>query len=221
MPRRKIQFIDNQFYHIFNRSVGDTPLFIDKVFQSRMLSIIDYYRFSVTTSYSGFLLLNPDIQNTTFKKHREETPLIEILSFALMPNHYHFLIKQLKKNGIRIFIANIQNSFAKYFNIKNKRHGTLFCNSFKSILIPNEFSFFHVSRYIHLNPVTSNVININDLVEYELTSFSAYMRKTNCNFLSTQMLDAHFSSINVHKRFVFDQSDYQKNLNKLKKLIIE
>lgn len=78
-----------------------------------------------------------------------------------MPNHFHFLIKQARENGISIFLSDIQNSYTKYFNIKSQRIGNLLQGPFKFKEITDEGSVLQVSRYIHLNPIMSSKANPN------------------------------------------------------------
>ena len=66
------------------------------------------------------------------KKHTD------ILSYCLMPNHFHLLLKQNDDNGISKLLANLQNSYARYFNIKNERIGPLFQGQFKAVRIDSE-----------------------------------------------------------------------------------
>ena len=91
-----------------------------------------------------------------------------------MPNHFHFLIKPTKENSISLFLSEISNSYTKYFNIKNKRIGSLFQGTFKS-KEANKESVLQLSRYIHLNPIFSSKANLNDsLKKPENYLFSSY-----------------------------------------------
>lgn len=110
------------------------------------------------------------------RKEGEEQ--IEILGFCLMNNHYHFLLKQKTQNGISRFISNLQNGYAKYFNIKTERTGPLFQPMFQSVRIATDEQLLHVSRYIHLNPSTGYVVEINKLGEYPWSSLSCYLKKS-------------------------------------------
>jgi putative transposase len=148
-------------------------------------------------------------------------PLIEIYSFTFMPNHYHFLLKQLQDNGINDFASNLQNGFAKFYNKKLERKGSVFCHSFERVRIETEEQFFHVSRYIHLNPVSSYLIKIEELDSYPYTSFPVYLGKKTLNFVETTYILNHFKSPQSYKKFVYNQSDYQKKLQEIKNLIIE
>jgi len=85
-------------------------------------------------------------------------PLVEIFAFSFMPNHYHLLLKQQQDSGIKQFISNIQNSFSKSFNLIKKRSGSLFLHSFKSKRVVGKNTFIHICRYIHINHVTSRLI---------------------------------------------------------------
>src|SRR3989339_2169838 len=179
MPYRKVIFSEGQSYHVFNRSINKEVIFNNKREINRFFSLINFYRFKTNISFSEYCSLNKENRKVIEKLNITSQARVEIYSFCLMPNHYHFLIKQLQPKGISDFISNIQNGYAKYYNIKNNRYGSLFCGMFKAISISSEEQFFHVSRYIHLNPIMANLIRIEELDYYPLTSFSSYMKNFN------------------------------------------
>ena len=152
---------------------------------------------------------------------KDQPPLVAIYAFALMPNHYHFLVRQLIDKGLRMFISNFQNSFAKYFNLKNDRRGSLFRNPFKSRRVVTEEELIHISRYIHLNPVTSYLIEFNQLEDYPWTSYSWYMNEEKNRFVETSLVIGIFGSEEKYKKFVADQVDYQRKLDLIKRLILK
>jgi len=221
MGNKKIILANNEFYHIFNRTIANETVFNNKHHLNRILSLIDFYRFKVPLSYSKFQSLPKEEKEKILVGIYNSSPLVEIYCFAFMPNHYHFLIKQLQDNGIEDFISNLQNSFAKFYNKKYDRKGSLFCHSFERVRIETEEQFIHVSRYIHLNPVTSCIIKLEELDNYLFTSFPAYLGKRLFSFINTEIILNHFKTNQRYKEFVYNQSDYQKKLREIKHLLIE
>lgn len=138
-----------------------------------------------------------------------------------MPNHFHFLLKQLQDNGISIFISKFSNSYAKYFNTKHERVGPLFQGRFKAIHIENDEQLIHVSRYIHLNPVVSSLINTEALESYLWSSYPKYLDLAMLDFVDKEMVMSFFKSEVKYKNFVLDQIDYGKKLEQIKHLILE
>ena len=155
MPRRKVVLANQEIYHIFNKFVADEEVFDKARYLSHAINLLEYYQKPQKIRYSAFKKLNNEEKKKYSKLLTTLDPYVEIFSYALMPNHYHILLKQVSENGIQKFIANFQNSFARYYNLKNKRRGSLFINAFKSKRVENESILLHISRYIHLNPVTS------------------------------------------------------------------
>jgi putative transposase len=221
MPSRSVVFANNQIYHVFNRSVGKEPLFTSLFHQRWIKELINYYRYPQTLRFSQFKLMNKDAKNTYLFTMRNKQQLIEIYAFAFMPNHYHFLLKQLSDDGIIRFISNIQNSYAKSYNLKNERKGTLFQNSFQAKWIETDEQFIHISRYIHLNPVTAYIINFEKLATYPFTSFADYILKQGTPWLNKSFLLSMFKSQPEYQTFVADQVDYQQTLAALKDQIID
>ncbi|MCL5438785.1 MAG: transposase [Patescibacteria group bacterium] len=206
---------------MFNRSVGKEEIFANKKALNKALDIIDYYRFSQELRYSKFKTLPRNLREEYAINIKGKTPLVEIYAFVLMPNHYHFLLKQLQDSGILRFVSNFQNSFAKNHNLINGRHGTLFENSFKARWVETDEEFLHLSRYIHLNPVTSFLIEFKYLASYPWSSLSWYVDVNINRFVFSDFLLGMFKSKEKYFEFVADQVDYQRNLGLIKKMIIE
>ena len=223
MPIRKTRLEDDYYYHIFNRSIAKIPIFTQQRDFLRATDCLNYYRFKNTPlSFSKFIRLNKMKQENILVNLEEKSDLlIEITAFCLMPNHFHFLLKQCQKNGIVTFLGNFQNSYAKYFDIKYQRTGALFQNSFKSVLIEDDDQLLHLSRYIHLNPYSAMIIKTKkELTSYLWSSFPQYIGKTD-GFCQPKIVLDQFKSPADYKKFVFDQADYQKELEKIKHLAFE
>lgn len=223
MPYRKTPLVADQFYHVFNRSIASLPIFQDKRDYQRMLRTIDYYRYpKPPLRFSFFDRLPIDKKDDFLKELKStKTPMVEIISYCLMPNHFHFLLRPFVNSGISDFIRNIQHSYSKYFNIKHDRLGSLFQGMFKAVLIETDEQFVHVSRYIHLNPVSSYIIEIEELENYSWSSFVDYVNGGDNAFVSKKELLGRFKSTDVYRKFVFDQADYQRVLEQIKHLTFE
>src|SRR3989344_6420565 len=132
MPRRALIFAKNEIYHIYNRSVGHEVVFESTKSLHKILEITAFYQYPQKLRLSRVKLLPPKLKDEYITAYLMQQPYVEFLAFAFMPNHYHFLVRQLRDNGIKLFASNLQNSFAKYFNTKYDRHGTLFQKPFSA-----------------------------------------------------------------------------------------
>lgn len=221
MPQRAVVLANDEIYHVFNRSIARAEIFSSKTALNKIFEIVNYYRFTQDLRLSKFRSLQLSLKEEYLNRLKEKKPLIEVYAFAFMPNHYHFLIKQLEDRGISKFISNLQNSYAKIFNLKNDRNGALFQNAFKAKRIETDEQFIHVSRYIHLNPVTAYLIEFDKLVDYMWTSFEAYALGREMEFLNTEFLLKMFGSNERYIKFVSDRVDYQRKLALIKSLVLE
>lgn len=147
--------------------------------------------------------------------------MVEIICFCLMTNHFHFLLKQIEKDGVMIFLKNIQSSYGRYFNTKYKMLGPLFQNRFKATLIEDDEYLLYLSRYIHLNPYSSLVLKKKeDLLQYPWSSFLQYLGITK-GFCKTEIVLSQFKNSKKYQDFVFDRADYQRKLEQIKHLLLE
>jgi len=79
--------------------------------------------------------------------------LVNIHAFALMPNHHHGLIEQLKKNGLTLFMKKLHGGYGRAFNEKHKRSGYLFQGRFKDVHVKGDTQLAYLVCYIHSNPL--------------------------------------------------------------------
>lgn len=222
MPIRKLPFVNGEYYHVYNRGVNRRKLFLKERDYFRFIQTVEYYSFSDhRLKFSAYLDLSPNIKTDYFNNLK--TKSIEIISFVLMPNHFHFLLKQTDDKGITNFIRLFENSYAKYFNLKHERIGHLFQGQAKAVHIATNEQLLHVSRYIHLNPITSSIVkSIKELETYPWSSYPSYLNARNfCKFVTTQIILEQFESIKKYKEFVSDQSGYQQELELIKHLSLE
>ena len=139
-----------------------------------------------------------------------------------MPNHFHFLLRQIREGGIAKFMSNFTNSYTRYINTKLERTGPLFTGKFKSVRVETQKQLLHVSRYIHLNPYTSFVVKtLEDLQNYHYSSFPEFIGRTSLALCSKDDVLADFKTIKQYEQFVYDQADYQRALHRIRHLLLE
>lgn len=175
-------FNPNFYYHIYNCGVEKRDVFVTERDYFRFLETIAFYLHDQRISYSQYQDLKEDARQLydLGNPKGSETLRVKLLSYCLMPNHFHLLLKPVKEGGITQFISDISNSHTRYFNIKNERIGGLFQGTFKSKEISSDESLFQVSRYIHLNPLMSSKTNPWGALKHpEDYPFSSYAEWTN------------------------------------------
>jgi len=220
MPGRFEVFLKGGIYHLFNKTIEGKKVFIDSTSCSRFLDIVHYYKSSmVKISYSRFKRLPLTIQHKLNKKNNLKKNLkVNLLSYCLMPTHFHLLVQQVGDKPVSRFIGDIVNAFTRYFNLKHNRKGPLFIPRFKSVRITTDEQLWHVSRYIHLNPYTSEVVrNIADCDSYPWSSLGEYISsKMGKGICEKNMILSFFKNSTSYQSFVKDNADYQRRLELIK-----
>lgn len=224
MASRRIPLVTEEIYHIFNRSIAKEPIFHKSADYQRFLEIIDFYRFNNPSLRFSFYNRLAITQRNDFlaSLYHSNDKLLKIFSFSLMPNHFHFLAKQIQEDGIKKFVSQIENSYAKYFNTKYQRTGGLFQTMFKAVRIETDEQLMHVIRYIHLNPLTSFLLKTAEENEkYPWSSYTDYLDQRNLRFVDKELFKAYFQSTEKLRSFTNDQANYQRVLNQIKHLLLE
>jgi putative transposase len=82
---------------------------------------------------------------------------VELITYCLMPNHYHILLKHENPAEGSSLIQRIFNSYTQAINKKYSRVGTLFQENVKKRIIEDDDYLAETIKYIHLNPVKANL----------------------------------------------------------------
>ncbi|MBN1969273.1 MAG: transposase [Candidatus Delongbacteria bacterium] len=147
---------------------------------------------------------------------------VEIISYVLMPNHFHFLIRQAKNDAVMEFTRNFQISFTKYINKRFERTGPLLQGQFKGKLIEDDEQLLHVHRYIHLNPYASFIVNdVESLKDYTWSSLPEFLGHSKGGFCSKNIILNNFDNVDKYWKFITNQADYQRNLKRIKHLVFD
>jgi putative transposase len=151
MANRKPIEVD-EWYHCYNRGVDKRKVFSDERDYERMLALM----YLAKHEQSIRLFSAKDTRLPIILSHalpKDAKPIVEIGAYALMPNHIHFVLKEIVEGGIALFMQKVFTGYTMYFNLKNDRTGSLFAGTFKSKHVEDDRYLKHLISYVHLNPV--------------------------------------------------------------------
>jgi putative transposase len=220
---RKQPLVTGEVYHVLNRSIAGFKIFDHKNSSERMLSLARYYkvkrpptRFSYSLKWDSFVEY---VQADDKQASNKDSILVQIIAFCLMPTHFHLILKQLAPDGISIFMGNVLNAYSRYFNIKYNRKGPLWEGRFLNKLVTTQEQFLHLTRYIHLNPVTAGLIDKPE--EWNASSYKEYLSECDGEESMCCFKDILDMNKAAYKKFVEDRIHYQRTLAIIKDLIID
>lgn len=104
-----------------------------------------------------------------------ESTGLEVLAWAVLPNHLHLLVRTGQR-PLGSVMRRLLTGYAGTFNRRHKRHGHLFQNRYKSIVVEEEPYLMELVRYIHLNPIRAGLVDdLKALDRYPWCGHSAVM----------------------------------------------
>jgi len=217
MPQKNIikLYVANGFYHIYNRGVEKRNIFQDVQDYKVFLKYLKEYlspplkleKLKKTFTLKGATFKGVPRQPKNY--YRE----IELMTFCLMPNHFHLLIKQYSAKSIEKFVKSLSTRYSMYFNKKYRRVGKLFQGHYKAVLITEESYLLHLSKYIHLNPFESSQ-RLTDA----FSSYADYLKLRKTSWIKTNFLLSFFDNttipeikkFNSYQKFVEDNDQDSK-----------
>ena len=145
----------------------------------------------------------------------QKDPLVKILCYCLVPNHFHLLLKEIREKGISKFMQKVGGGYTKYFNIKHQEVGRLFQSSYKAKLIDSERYLEYLSVYIQvinimqLSPggIEAAEKNIDKSMkfveEYQFSSYRDFVGLRESLIIDKDTLGETFIKPKDYKEFVF------------------
>lgn len=194
MPRRKRQFIAGEYYHIYNRGTNKCRIFLSD----------ENYRFLLKRVKDAVAKFN-----------------IAVIAYCLMPNHYHFLLRQNSDLSISDFMQFIFNSYSKAFNAVYNRSGTLFEGPFQNVHVDKESYLIHLCRYIHRNPIDGEKPLVSNLMDWTYSNYPEWLELRNGTLVDKVFILERFQDKSAYQEFVLDYEPPIKIKNEMKKYLFD
>ena len=217
MPKRKEQLTERiRPYHILGKAVEGKEIFEAKEDRARFVfqmyaanigkPVINLYRKDIFTISNAILQGEPIPKGFVQKEH---DPLVHLFSFALGKDRYHLGIVPAKKEGIPLYMQKLNLGFAKYYNLKNKRTGTLFEGRFKAVPILNPKQLASVVWYINIKKAL-DYHGEAGLFKYPYSSFPDLFGKRTSHLLSEESRSNLLKLLG--EEFFADREDYEDDI---------
>lgn len=194
-------FRQGHFYHVYNRGVNKQPIFLDSQ---------DFYNFIKRVNLT--LGLTRGILGEKNRIKALPDGAFAILCYCLMPNHFHFLIRQNSEIGLEKLIQKVTTSYAIYFNKKYDRVGAVYQDAFKAKIVDSDSYLTYLSAYIHRNP--------ENYLDYDFSSIKDYLQGRGGKLCDTSFILGMFNNDpRQYQKFLMEV--YPKDCDKIKELVFE
>ena len=144
----------------------------------------------------------------------EKDPLVKILCYSLLPNHFHLLLKEIREDGISKFMQKLGGGYTNYFNLKHREVGRVFQGAYKAKLVNEEMYLKYLSAYIQvinvlelfpggLPAALKDLENAMKFVEeYLFSSYADYIGLRHSLIIDKDILGKVFSGPEDYKNFI-------------------
>lgn len=173
MPRRKVQFVQGSYYHIYNRGADQRSIFRSE----------ENYRYCLRL----------------MSKYLERLQ-ITMIAYCLLPNHYHWLVRQDGEERAGLLPQRGFNAYSTAFNNHNNRSGTLFEDRYKAIVVTTDDYLRHLCRYIHANPVRHGIADAVDLWPY--SNSLEWIEQRPGQLVNRDFVKMHFPTTDHYRAYV-------------------
>lgn len=173
MPKPRPEFQPGRFYHIYNRGAHRVSIFRNPA---------NYY----------FVL-------GKMRRYVKELELTLIV-YCLMPNHYHYLIRQDGDQRAGLLPQRVFNSYSKAYNKRYGHSGTLFEDNYKIIPVLEETYLLHLCRYIHANPVKHGLVA--RVEDWPYSNYLEWVGQRHGTLVDRDFVQTYFPDPDAYREFV-------------------
>src|SRR3989344_5791784 len=142
--------VEGAHVHVLNRGVKKTPIYRQKSDLWRLLFNLFYLNSKdIPDNWNRVLDKEDQLRNFVWPKEwGKKVPLVSVLAYTIMPNHFHLILNETKIGGISKFMHKLTMSYSKHINAKYKESGTLFQGKFKSVIVDNDNYLRYLAAYV-------------------------------------------------------------------------
>jgi len=156
---RKEPFFVGDLVHVYNRGNRKQEIVRDEQDRKRFLQMLFYFNDEYSDPNLWNNLWKSDFHNSgegllkRLDHWPERDPLVEIIAFTLMDNHYHLVLKEIKEGGVTKFMRKLGTGMTNRFNTRYKEVGRLFQGAYKARRIDKDGYLQYLTVYIHIKNV--------------------------------------------------------------------
>ncbi len=168
-----VQFVPGEYYHIYNRGARGVTLFHERSNYQFVLQHIRDYLVELE---------------------------LTLIACCLMPNHYHWLVRQNGSYAAGLLPQRVFNRYSKAYNVRYQHSGTLFQGRYQSKHVDTEVYLMHLCRYIHGNPVRHGIRrNPND---WPYSNYLEWTEQRSGKLVDKGFVTSRFPDLSDYERFV-------------------
>jgi putative transposase len=182
-------YIENGYYHVYNRGIDKRKIFLDDQDYRVFLHFLKYYLSPQESVFHHPLEEISNLKPIRLRSFPSLNKEVNLLAYCLMPNHFHLLVFQKTISGMTKLLKSLLTNYAMYFNRKYKRTGYLFQGNYKAVLVLDEIYFLHLSRYLRLHP--SNLTG-TDPVKWPYSSYAYFLGQKKAGWLNPEPILSNF-----------------------------
>jgi len=196
----------DSFVHIMKRGARGLPITRDTADRWRFVRLLYY----ANDEYKNELWERSTIELGMFGRPPtwpERQPLVQILAWVLVQNHFHLLLKEIREKGTSKFMQRLCGSMSMHFNTKYKEKGSIFQGAYKGRTIDTDGYLQQVVPYILVKNVfelypggyEQAVRNFDSawrwaVEEYKFSSLADYATNRNSPIIEKDSLGEVFES---------------------------
>lgn len=211
------QYLENSYYHLYNRGVEKRTIFLDEQDYTVFISYLKQYllprdeqklRERLSDESLSWIEKDKILRILQLNNFAEE---VSLLAYCLMPNHFHFLIKQKSADSIDIFMNSLGTRYTMYFNRKYKRVGSLYQGVYKAVQVVHEEQLLYLTKYIH-----KQILSLQGEALRKYSSYRIYLGEK-CEWVKPDEVLFFFSKINralSYQSFV-EETDEMENIEEI------
>jgi putative transposase len=173
MPRRNIHFFQDSYYHIYNRGALRQPIFREE------------------RNYTYLLRL--------MKQVAAECELA-IIAYCLLPNHYHWLVRQDGHTLASMLPKRVFGSYSQAYNRAYNGSGTLFQGPYCATQVDSDAYLRHLCRYIHANAVKHGIVKAPEGWPY--SNYHEWIGRRDGALVDRQFIHDYFGAPQQYEAFV-------------------
>lgn len=214
-------YLENGYYHLYNRGVEKREIFLDGQDYNVFLRYLSEYLLPKDTDALQQQLAIPQLpwaeksQILKLLRLNNFSENVALIAYCLMPNHFHFFLKQNDENSIDSFMQSVCTRYTMYFNKKWNRVGSLFQAVYKGVLVTSDEQFLHLTRYIHKQAFLQGLVAG---VGPQPSSYPEYLGLRKTAWIYPEEVLSYFSETNreqSYKDFVESGLDDESPIRKI------